>query len=71
MDHGEHYYTLCANLGALSRKVGEAVNAGDSLGESSADGAPVYFEIRSRNVAVNPLQWVAGSFNLSESSSTE
>jgi septal ring factor EnvC (AmiA/AmiB activator) len=64
MDHGDHYYTLCGNLGELRRKTGEEVRAGDVVGESSRDGAPVYFEIRSRNIAVNPLQWVSSSISL-------
>jgi septal ring factor EnvC (AmiA/AmiB activator) len=59
VDHGDHYYTLCANLGGLSRQTGDAVAAGDELGQAAADGTPVYFEIRSRNIAVNPLQWIA------------
>ncbi len=59
IDHGEHFYSLCAHLGALARKPGEAVSAGDAIGESDESGTPVYFEIRARNVAVNPLQWVS------------
>ena len=58
VDHGDHFYTLCAKLGALSKKAGDVVAAGEPIGTSDADGTPVYFEIRSRNIAVNPLQWV-------------
>ena len=57
IDHGAHYYSLCARLGDLKRKVGDIVIEGDELGWSSEPGQPVYFEIRARNVAVNPLQW--------------
>ena len=64
IDHGDHYYSLCGNLGYLSKKAGEAVSPGDLIGDSSSDGAPVYFEIRSRNIAVNPLQWVTSSISL-------
>jgi septal ring factor EnvC (AmiA/AmiB activator) len=64
IDHGDHYYTLCGNLGSVTRKAGDGVGSGDLLGNSSAEGAPVYFEIRSRNIAVNPLQWVSSSISL-------
>lgn len=59
IDHGEHFYSLCAQLGSLSKKAGEAVAAGEHIGVADDSGTPVYFEIRARNVAVNPLQWVA------------
>jgi septal ring factor EnvC (AmiA/AmiB activator) len=59
IDHGDHFYSLCAHLGELTRKVGEQVAAGDVIGVTDASGAPIYFEIRSRNVAVNPLQWIS------------
>ena len=59
IDHGNHFYSLCAHLGRLSRKAGDAVAAGDAIGLTDGSGTPVYFEIRARNVAVNPLQWVA------------
>ena len=59
VDHGEHFYSLCAHLGAVARKTGDAVAAGDVIGSTDDSGTPVYFEIRSRNVAVNPLQWIS------------
>ena len=59
LDHGGHYYSLCANLGALARKEGEIVKAGEELGTSEASGKPVYFEIRARNLPVDPLEWIA------------
>lgn len=58
VDHGDHFYTLCAKLGSLQKKAGDLVAAGDPIGTSDSAGTPVYFEIRSRNIAVNPLQWV-------------
>lgn len=58
IDHGGHYYSLCAQLGLIERKAGELVKAGESIGITDESGSPVYFEIRARNVAVNPLQWV-------------
>jgi len=59
IDHGDHFYSLCAHLGSFSKKAGENVAPGDVIGSTDEQGTPVYFEIRSRNVAVNPLQWVA------------
>lgn len=59
IDHGEHFYSLCAHLGELSKKIGEAVAAGDPIGLSDDAGTPIYFEIRARNIAVNPLQWIS------------
>jgi septal ring factor EnvC (AmiA/AmiB activator) len=63
VDHGNHFYSLCAHLGELSKKAGETVAAGDAIGLTDETGV-VYFEIRARNVPVNPLQWVADSFSL-------
>jgi len=59
VDHGDHFYTLCAHLGSSLRKTGDTVAAGDALGETDELGTPIYFEIRARNVAVNPLQWIS------------
>ncbi len=61
VDHGDHFYTLCGNLGSLTKKAGEAIRAGETLGVTDESGTPVYFEIRARNIAVNPLQWVSNS----------
>jgi septal ring factor EnvC (AmiA/AmiB activator) len=58
IDHGEHFYSLFGHLGAVSKKSNEWVAAGDLVGRTDNAGTPLYFEIRSRNVAVNPLQWV-------------
>jgi septal ring factor EnvC (AmiA/AmiB activator) len=57
VDHGEHFYSLSGQLGKMLLKTGDAVRLGDAIGETDASGRPLYFEIRSRNVAVNPLQW--------------
>jgi septal ring factor EnvC (AmiA/AmiB activator) len=59
IDHGHQYYSLMANLGELTKRAGDNVSAGDTIGRTDDLGTPVYFEIRARNVAVNPLQWLA------------
>lgn len=61
VDHGSSFFTLFGQLGQISKKVGESVRNGDVVGSSDPTGKPVYFEIRTRNVALDPLQW----FNLS------
>jgi septal ring factor EnvC (AmiA/AmiB activator) len=58
LDHGEHFYSLCAHLGVISKKTSESVSAGEKIGLTGDSRTPLYFEIRARNVAVNPLQWV-------------
>lgn len=63
IDHGDHFYTLCAHLGQLNKKPGDVVAAGEAIGLTDDTGV-VYFEIRSKNVALNPLQWISGSFSL-------
>jgi septal ring factor EnvC (AmiA/AmiB activator) len=59
VDHGSQFYSLCAQMGALSRKQGEMIREGDVLGQVDPQGKPLYFEIRSKNVAVNPEPWLA------------
>ncbi len=61
LDHGDHFYTLVGNLGSSSRKVGDQIAQGEVIGVTDPTGKPVYFEIRARNIPVNPLQWVAHS----------
>jgi septal ring factor EnvC (AmiA/AmiB activator) len=63
VDHGHQFYSLCAHLGELNKKPGDMVAAGDAIGLTDDTGV-VYFEIRARNVPVNPLQWLADSFSL-------
>jgi septal ring factor EnvC (AmiA/AmiB activator) len=59
IDHGDHFYSICAHLGSVLKKAGDKVESGELIGQTDDSGTPVYFEIRSRNVAVNPLQWVS------------
>lgn len=59
IDHGDHFYSICAHLGALLKKAGDKVLVGEPIARTDDSGTPVYFEIRSRNVAVNPLQWIS------------
>lgn len=58
IDHGGHYFSLCGRLGTRIKKQGETVAPGDIIGKTGTTGQSLYFEIRSRNVPLNPLQWV-------------
>ena len=60
VDHGEHYYTVSANLGSLEVRVGQEVAAGDRIGSVGDDGqgAMLYFEVRHRTSIVPPGPWL-------------
>jgi septal ring factor EnvC (AmiA/AmiB activator) len=59
LDHGDQYYSLVGQLGEALKKEGDDVKEGEAIGRSALDGTPVYFEIRQRHVAVNPVPWFA------------
>jgi septal ring factor EnvC (AmiA/AmiB activator) len=59
VDHGGHYYTLYGRLGQVTRGVGELISAGQPLGRTDAKATALYFEVRARNLPVNPAQWIA------------
>ena len=59
MDHGAHTYSISGRLGKIFKKVGDYLAAGEALGMPAEKKQPIYFEIRSRNVALNPLQWIS------------
>ncbi len=61
IDHGSHFYSICGGLGSVAKSVGESVALGEKIGVSDASGNPVYFEIRARNIPVDPLQWIAAT----------
>jgi septal ring factor EnvC (AmiA/AmiB activator) len=62
VDHGERYYTIYGHLSEISKKTGEAVNPGDTLGlagdSDSLAGSKLYFEIRKDGHSLNPLSWL-------------
>ena len=43
-------------MGTVAVREGMQVQQGDALGKT--DGEPLYFEIRNKNVAINPSQWL-------------
>ena len=64
VNHGDHFYTICGNLGDIQTKAGDKIQQGSELGLTHTAGLPLYFEIRLRNIPVDPLQWTKPSINL-------
>ena len=60
LDHGDQYYSLVGQLGEALKTDGDEVKEGDVIGRSALDHTPVYFEIRQRHIAVNPVPWFQG-----------
>jgi septal ring factor EnvC (AmiA/AmiB activator) len=63
IDHGDKYYTLSAQLGEISKKVGERVETGEIIGYAGYapvdnQNGRVYFEIRFQGKALDPLAWL-------------
>ena len=60
VDHGEHYYTVYANLGSFGVKVGDEIETGGKLGMvgDEGKGAMLYFEVRHRTDTVKPEPWL-------------
>jgi septal ring factor EnvC (AmiA/AmiB activator) len=61
IDHGEHYYTLSAQLDELLKNRGDAVFAGEVIGTVGDTGAltgpGLYFEIRHHGKPLDPVVW--------------
>jgi septal ring factor EnvC (AmiA/AmiB activator) len=61
LDHGDHYYSIYANLGAVDVHVGDSVPAGSRIGGVGRDatGASVlYFELRHKAATIDPGPWL-------------
>ncbi|KZN67940.1 murein hydrolase activator EnvC family protein [Pseudoalteromonas luteoviolacea] len=65
LDHGEGYMSLYGHAQTLLRDVGDHVNPGDPIalvGQSGGQQNPgLYFEIRHKGSAVNPVKWCRSS----------
>ncbi|HSU39213.1 MAG TPA: peptidoglycan DD-metalloendopeptidase family protein [Polyangiaceae bacterium] len=59
IDHGRHFYTLSANLGAIDVAVGDEVGAGERIGSvaDTGSGPRLYFEVRVGKDTVDPASW--------------
>lgn len=63
VDHLNGFFSLYAHASKLLAKVGEHVDAGQSIGETGDTGmtgdSTLYFELREGAEPVDPLQWLA------------
>jgi murein hydrolase activator len=71
LDHGDGYHSLMAHLRETWRAVGQGVQAGDQLGTvgdtGSLKGAYLYFELRQKGMAVDPVPWLEATHGPSAS----
>jgi septal ring factor EnvC (AmiA/AmiB activator) len=58
--HSGDFYSVYGQLASIQVSSGSVVEAGRTLAELSKDYPALYFEIRSRNLALNPLKWLQG-----------
>jgi len=56
LDHGDHYFTVTANLSDVEVHVGDDVSAGAPLGQTSS--GPLYFEVRHASETIDPRPWL-------------
>jgi murein hydrolase activator len=65
LTHGNDFYTLYAFLSEAPVKVGQNIERGETIGKAGyyplAKGPGLYFELRSAQKAVNPLQWLSST----------
>jgi len=65
LDQGDGYHTLYAHLAEVLRPVGSHLFPGEVLGTvgdtGSLKGAYLYFEVRRRGLAVDPMPWVGAA----------
>jgi septal ring factor EnvC (AmiA/AmiB activator) len=63
LSHGDNWYTLYAFLREDAASQGREVASGATLGHAgyypAAKGSGVYFELRSGQKAINPVEWLA------------
>lgn len=69
LDHGDHFYSVYANLSETAVQVGQDVEAQIVLGQSGQSrlyGTGLYFEMRHFSQSEDPAEWFKNSrFNLS------
>jgi septal ring factor EnvC (AmiA/AmiB activator) len=62
VDHGGGYLSIYGNNDALYKEVGNVVRTGEAIASVGASGSEsesgLYFEIRHRGQAIDPMQWV-------------
>ena len=62
IDHGNHYYTVYANIEELFKAKGAMVETGDVIATAGDTGSfigpKLYFEIRYRGEPLDPVRWI-------------
>ena len=62
IDHGQHYYTVYANIEELFKRTGDFVKSHEviaTVGDTgSIEGPKLYFEIRHHGKPLNPIKWI-------------
>jgi septal ring factor EnvC (AmiA/AmiB activator) len=59
VDHGDHYYSVYANLGALDVHAGDSVTPGGRVGTVGGErGNAMHFELRHNANAIEPSTWL-------------
>jgi murein DD-endopeptidase MepM/ murein hydrolase activator NlpD len=60
VDHGDHYYSVSANLARIDVRVGQELSTGDLIGSAGDDGRGpmLYFEVRHAGETVDPVPWL-------------
>jgi septal ring factor EnvC (AmiA/AmiB activator) len=59
--HGDDYHSFLAGFGRVDAAIGQTVNAGEPLGQSSMEQGPVaqvYYELRHSGTPVDPMQFL-------------
>lgn len=57
IEHLGEYFTLYGQIGQTAVAVGDFVKQGGVIGQTSQEA--VYFEVRNRNIAVDPMKWLS------------
>lgn len=61
IDHGERYFSIYAHLSEITKKNGDTVRRGETVGlvgdSDSLAGARLYFEMRKDGKSIDPLPW--------------
>ncbi len=57
IEHPRSMYTIYGGLSSITKKMGDDVKASENIGTVESQ-SPLYFEIRVRNVAIDPMKWL-------------
>jgi septal ring factor EnvC (AmiA/AmiB activator) len=60
--HDNNYFTVYANLDLIGVQLNESVKSGEPIGKINVEGTVnnpyIYFEIRQKDKALDPLEWL-------------